>query len=528
MSKFNEQIFNGPLKQCSDLAELNLKDGYTLVPVVHSSWKTSKRRLLVIVESVDSIDIRNGKLLSGSSVDLGKSRLKAAPHEVHNPMISVLGNILQKTVNLLGPYQETYAETEDPIEWDDMAFGCVNFNAAKTRHLSPKEQGPFYSKFTTRVLNVIEALKPTHVLVCGDTVAKSLHRRLEHSGEHDAPNPTNSQYKRGWVFGCKYGKTKFLMTTTLDLEHLYRPRAADEDDEDDNSDKYGAADLLYFVARNILNLFAERRLHDISHIKPNAVYVDTIEKFDSLMEKLQAADVFGCDSETKNLSTYFNAIYFLQFAFSTKRGYVLPVEHPRSPFTKKEQKYIKGRLAAFFGDRNNRHQEMITLNGMFDLRILRSCLKVKFINQKVYEITAGEQGLDENLGLMTRGFKVNIDGDYQAASYGNLRNLCMYYGNDFYYCIAEDQVVVTDNGRKPIQEVSIGDRVLSYDNSKDAYEFKEVTMFKKQSDRAPLVKITHETGVLVVTPNHPVWSHDRETYVRADSILPGERLRVEQ
>ena len=181
MIKFTTQILQDGLLQC-EFKGLNLEDGYPLNPVVNGSWKGASQRLLVVIESVDSLDLRSGEFLSGTSLDPGKHRKDTPYSERHNPMLSVLPNILQKSSNLLAPYVAGTAESEDPVlPLKDMAFGCVNFNAAKTRHLPVDQQYPYFSKFADRVLKVIKKLKPTHVLVSGDTAAFWLLKKLESS-----------------------------------------------------------------------------------------------------------------------------------------------------------------------------------------------------------------------------------------------------------------------------------------------------------------------------------------------------------
>ena len=88
-------------------------------------------------------------------------------------------------------------------------------------------------------------------------------------------------------------------------------------------------------------------LHDLSGIKPKAYYVDTIEKFDALYEKLLESPIVATDTETKNLSSNFNSLYLAQFAFSTKLGYVVPVMHPQGPFSEEETAYIVKKLRKF-------------------------------------------------------------------------------------------------------------------------------------------------------------------------------------
>ena len=282
MNSFYDQI-NGdePLISCSDLQDLHVEDGYSIVPLVHSSWQTAPKRLLVLVETVDSLDLHRGELLSGDTNDTAK-RSKDTRSE-HNPMRSVLSNILDISRKLLKPYG---------IQVDgDFAFGIANYNAKKIRNLELAQQLQYFPEFTKRAYEIIKRLKPTHVLVCGDTASHYLLERLkpadEDTPEHLCPPQVaeHSEYKRGWVFHRRIGSHKFWMVPTLDIESLYNPartRVEEDEDDDENvdSDKYAAADLLFFVARNIANLFNEKMLHSIADILPNPYYVDTIEKFD--------------------------------------------------------------------------------------------------------------------------------------------------------------------------------------------------------------------------------------------------------
>lgn len=431
MTTFYSQINEGGLLDCKDLDQFNLEDGYSIVPCVHKSWKTAEKRLLIIVESVDSLDIKNGSMLSGDTVDNTSSRDK---YSTHNPMRSVFSNLLDKATSMLRPYGEDVA--------GQFAFGIANFNAKKIRQLSVQEQTNHFPKFTSRILAIIDRLKPTHILVCGDTASHQLLRVLGHpegtpAHKRGEAAAANSQYKRGWVFDRVYKKHRFLMCPTLDIESLYNVRdtGKDEDEDDDadggNSDKFAAGDLLFFVARNMCNILAGRMLHDLSHIVPNPVYIDTIEKFDKVMEKLWAADFIACDTETNNLSSRKNKLLMVQFAVSTKRGYCIPVMHRETPFTPEEVEYILKKLRIFL--KSEKKKKLIFINGMFDLRIFRNQARMPLIPfHYIHELTAGEQLLDENMGLFGR-IPFYFMGKYVKSSYQNLRAMFCSYGNDLYW-----------------------------------------------------------------------------------------------
>jgi DNA polymerase I-like protein with 3'-5' exonuclease and polymerase domains len=428
---FYAQLNDEPLIECSDLVKFNIEGGYSIVPLVHSTWPTSEKRLLVIVETVDSLDLKNQSLLSGLTDDPGSY---GKDYSDHNPMRSILSNILDLGIDLLKPYDIKFDEDNAGF-----AFGICNFNCRKIRNLETHKQQAAFPAFTARVLKVIRKLKPTHVLVCGDTANRYLLQELDapEGTEDHLCKPTvaeHSEFKRGWVLRRKVKDHEFFYTPTLDLEGLYRPskKMFDEDEEDDGAgDKYAAADLLYFVTRNIANLFAEKMLHSIADIKLNPIYVDTIKKFDKFYAKLLDCKIVATDTETKALSNVNNAIYVAQFAMTVDKGYVIPIRHPKSPFTEEEADYISKKLRKFL--LSKKRKVIVTLNGTFDTRIYRTQLDIPLIPyHQIHEITAGEQLLDENLGLFGR-LKLYMNGEYVKTSYQNLRAMCCLYGNDWYF-----------------------------------------------------------------------------------------------
>ena len=546
MSSFFSQINDGGLIACSDLAKYNIEEGYSAVPVIHKSWKTSEHRLLVVIESVDSLDIKSGNLLSGRTEDLGSRGGKSN----HNPMRSVFSNILDKSVSMLRPYGIDVA--------DKFAFGIVNFNAKRIRNLDRKDQMSHFAGFTNRVLKVIDKLKPTHVLVAGDTATYYLLQALE------APEGTpkrlqpdkacaDAEFKRGWVFNRIYKGHEFLLTPTLDIESLYNGFTIESDDDDDDDgemvDSSAAADLLFFVARNVCNMFAGKMLHSIEHVVPNPVYIDTIERFDKLMDKLLEADLIAVDTETANLSSYHNKIFSAQFAIDVNKGYVIPINHPKTPFSKQETKYILKRCRQLLNHKSGK--TFVTVNGSFDIRIFRTQAGMPVLHTgRLHEVTAGEQNLDENIGLFGR-LKFYFKGAYIGTSYQNLRAMCALYGNDWYYrakfskehrmligtmdpddpdallyCLPAGEQVLTTTGRKNIEELVVGDKVMSFNHERQQEEFKPIVNVFKHKPKKRLLRLCWNGGEVVVTEDHPVWSEDRQVYVPAGELKPGERLRM--
>ena len=373
--------------------EVPFKKGqYRLDLPIDDHWDRADKRVLLVLETVDGQDLREGQLLAD------RSRL-------------VVTNLLSYCLKQVKKHGHPRGH----------AFAAVNFNNIKFLDQSKDLWSAYRGKFAKRILATIEQLDPTHVIIFGDAAAATL-----------LPDIENLEKKRGWVHNVKLGGKRRLVTTSLDLENLYSNKkkpgqdAGDEDEDDDEGDRdtLGKANLLFYVSRNVTNNLCGRNLFDLSHIKANYRYVNTIEKFDKLFDKLMEAKYVGVDTETANLSSTCNAIGTIQFAMSTKKGYVVPIDHEQTPYTEEERAYIKKKLRKFFFAKPGTIplKYLITQYGMFDLRVLREELNMPVIFHPVWEITAGEWCLDENLKYLK---------DF-GTPHGGLEQIFCYYGNDHY------------------------------------------------------------------------------------------------
>ncbi|GIE25331.1 hypothetical protein Ahu01nite_084330 [Winogradskya humida] len=92
------------------------------------------------------------------------------------------------------------------------------------------------------------------------------------------------------------------------------------------------------------------------------------------------------------------------------------------------------------------------------------------------------------------------------------------------------RIFMADGTVKQIGDVSLGDEVLSTDPESGDTEGKKVSVLHHHLD-TDLAKVTvsdTKTGkraVLDTTANHPFWSEDRQAWVEAKDLKPGERLR---
>lgn len=459
-------------------------DDFDLDMVRDRSWATTKRRVLVILQTVDSADLK-------------EKRLGSTP---------VLVNAIKYARQTARRYNE---------DLPDFAFAVTNFNARRHLQLKGQARKEAENEFRARQLKLIEKLKPTHILFSGDLSLLY-------------PEVSNPNLKNGWVHEIEGRK----VTSTLDLSRLM--------------EKQGLyANLLGFWTRHLANLLLGRHPHSLKGLTAKPVLVDTIEKFDKVVRMFDSAERVAVDTETRNLSVTANKIYTIQFAFSQKPtvGYVIPVDHPHeeNPFTKSERSYIKKRLRKVFGKEAG--PELVTFNGMFDVRVLRQCLKLDIIFNRVWEVMAGEHLLDENISSMA---SIGIKAGGLAAVYAS-------YENDFYisedtkfskaerstvgtisprdpdflaYCFPPSALVGTDKGDVEISKLKPGDLVWSLNHATDQAELKPVLNVMKTPARKRMVRLIIEGACYTMTEDHPVWSDDRKDYVPASSIVPGERLRV--
>jgi DNA polymerase I-like protein with 3'-5' exonuclease and polymerase domains len=119
------------------------------------------------------------------------------------------------------------------------------------------------------------------------------------------------------------------------------------------------------------------------------------EFLDYLYEDYEGYVAF--DTETENLNKiHGNRLVSLQFAIDDKKGYVICIDKPYTEFSSKELKIIKKKLVRLFeSDKGN----IIWLmhNAQFDIAQVVAQLKVKWVEEPVYDTQLFIHVLDENL-----------------------------------------------------------------------------------------------------------------------------------
>lgn len=342
-------------------------------------WGSAKKKVLVLLQTVDGRDLKAKGMLMDKSV--------------------------RQCFNNITNYATQHAKTYDEKAGAGVAYCVAPFN--RKRHLNLK--GPARKSaemdFAAHAHKLIQKIKPTHVLVSGDEAFSALWPKID--------KPT---YKRGWVHDLKSGEQKIKVVCTLDLSRLLEQQG-----------KF--ANLLGYWCRHLSNLLLGKHPHSLKGFEPTARYIDTLDKFNNLMRMLWAEEIIAVDTETRDLSVLGNAIYTIQFALdsSPDKGYVLPIDHPlQDCWSREDRKYIKEELKKFFGYRPSKKKPrklLLGFNIMFDLRVIRRALRLPIIWHDVWEITAGEHLLDENISELA-----NFN-----SKPGNLAAVLCSYENDFYY-----------------------------------------------------------------------------------------------
>ncbi len=339
-------------------------------------WESADQRVLIVLQTIPSSSLKAQDILAEGIVQT-----------------TMLNSI-------------KYARTEarkfgaDPT---DTAWALVNWNAWKHFSLKGPAREDAESKFTDRLRKLIKSMKPTHIFISGDKCAAHL--------LPDIP-AAHIPYKRGWIH--EYGPKKIPLVSTVDFDKLIQKNAIN-------------GNLLGFWCRHLSNLLNEKLPFSLAKVRAEVVYVNTMEKWESLHKRLKKAGPkirIGLDTETRNLSVLHNTIYTIQFAFSDDpyKGFILPLHHPKTPWDPKEIKMISKGLTEFFQQDASTGPELCTFNGMFDLRVIRAQFGLPIIYLPVWEVMAGEHLLDENVsGLSSVGPPMG----------GLLATYCRY-GNDHY------------------------------------------------------------------------------------------------
>jgi hypothetical protein len=90
-------------------------------------------------------------------------------------------------------------------------------------------------------------------------------------------------------------------------------------------------------------------------------------------------------------------------------------------------------------------------------------------------------------------------------------------------CFTIGTKVLTENGEKSIEEVEIGDKVLSRDEKTGEQSYKEVEwLFEKEVDEIYEIHVSGE--IIKTTDEHPFWVVEENGWVMAQDLLVGDHF----
>lgn len=346
------------------------------VPISHN-WDDKNQRLLVVVEHVDTSDLR----------------AKALCAEFYGTVIS---NLLSKAID--------YANLVcDAGRVANYGLAVVNFQSFKHYHLDTKRQTIAEKAMAKRVHKMMAKLQPTHVLVLGDKAAK-------HVLGHEDIKET-----RGWVRKYSEDWGKFVGMSTIDPGDLMAVGSIDaaldgEDDDDDGGDRdlYAKTNLLGQVYRDMSHIFTYGKVDDphglpfsIHGAEYKHVLLRSMSKVEKLFGMLMEAPVIATDTEATSLNRIANKLLTMQFSMDDYRGFVIPVEHRQSPFSKAERQQIRDMAYELLCnpdvDPFGTERYLVGTNLQFDATQFRQQVQAPVITWPLFDIQSADFLLDENM-----------------------------------------------------------------------------------------------------------------------------------
>ena len=383
----------------------NLQDDYSYVQLAKHRNKGSDEKILLVLDYMPSEDLQSGRMLSGATGTLLKNILKVS--------------------------NKYYGEE---AKLNDNNWMAISFHGFKTAGQPTAFRDGAKEEFARRLRFIISEYKPTTVITFGPDPYKALNdtlvQRYSNKFQHlyGVPVPTAIKFKDK--------KHKFNHVPTLSLASLVN----------DNG-KGDEISLAGYVSRNMVTALHGDLKYKIPKLDFKTTLVDTVDKFDKMMKMVKRAKFVAIDTETTGLNRRVNKCLTIQFAVSTKRAFVLPVFHKDSTFTGKEIKYIAKKLQKFF-EGDNKNEQHVYANASFDLTVIRNTFDVRYFENNLWDLFAGEYALDENMKFLS-----GLTGGY----YYSLLNLTMQYGCTAYYDaeFGKDQ-------RKTIVSVDLDGPLLEY------------------------------------------------------------------
>lgn len=395
------------------------------------------KKILFVLDYVPQEDLHTGRLLGGATGDLFDQLIEQAQELV-----------LRKRV--------------------DHQYLAVNFNAYRTVGKSPEYVAEAREAFAKRVKKLIAKFCPEVVMTFGHAPAQALIAESLKLSNNSLGNWYGVPIK-----SC-IGDHKFVVVPSISLNTIVKGDA-------------GAASVLGYMFRHVANALIGRLLYAIDEkliSDHSSILIDSVKKFDNLMDVLADHPAVAIDTEANDLSRVTNKLLTIQFSKCSKYGYVVPMYHKDTPFVPKELKHIARRLKNFF-EGENKNDYHVYANAQFDLNLLRHQLDVEYMANDVWDIFAGE------------------------------------------YCFHPETLVFTEDGYiciKTLVSMRCRPRVWSYNVETKKTELKRITHVYEISTNDDMYELSFVGGTVRVTENHKVWSASRNDYVAIKDFTVNEKV----
>ena len=116
-----------------------------------------------------------------------------------------------------------------------------------------------------------------------------------------------------------------------------------------------------------------------------------------------------------------------------------------------------------------------------------------------------------------------FDAEFPESADVKITNRC---SNGCSFCFVKGTKISTPKGKVNIDEVKIGEKVLSYNFDSKQVEIKDVKKLFKHPFNGELIKITLENGnTIKCTPNHKIFTLNRG-YIEAKDLVETDELYV--
>lgn len=360
---------------------------YAYVRLAKSIAKNAKGKILFVLDYMPTEDLRNGKVFSGATGALFDSANKLV--------------------------KEYYGSEHNVGDYSWMA---ISYHAFKIAGLPEHDRIDAKAEFTERLKYIIATYKPDKVITFGPDPMRALNGDMIAAKYRD---------RRGVHYEHFYGVPIETTIVSKKQEHTFQHISTIS--LNTLVGAVGKGDPMYligYVARNLMNAYyPDGMRYRIPELKYKIRMVDTLERFDAMLEDITNAKIVAIDTETKNLNRITNKMLTIQFACDDKVAYILPYCHKDSTWLMEELKYIKRKLRLYF-ERKNKNKQHIYANAVFDLNRIRADLGVRHFKNCTWDIFAGEFALDENMKVLE---------GVVGGTYYSLNNIVMQYGCKAYY-----------------------------------------------------------------------------------------------